>query len=903
MYNEQQIQASDPRHSVWLLSSAGAGKTKVLTDRVLRLLVQNVAPEKILCLTFTNAGACEMLTRIYAVISLWVTLDIADLKVELKKILGREASEQEALDAKNLFDNLFRTKALKIYTIHAFCQKILKKFPLEAGINPYFNIINELQLSALAQRLKDSLLTRSLTLSGVNIDHLHEYTLGELVLDVLSDSTKFQTLFDAVSSGVEYEEFLFGYLNVQYRSEIELFKAKIAQIRPYSKPDDHVAVRALNNYLLQDIYEQITSFVDIAQFFLTKDGQIKKRLLDKKTRESNEDLSLFLLNAQSIIYEINAELENLQGISHSVNIFNIAQELLQDYSAYKALHNYVDYNDLIFYGSKLLNNSLYKDWVLYKLDSQIEHLLIDEAQDTSREQWQIINAIIGDFFTGNSAKEINRTIFVVGDEKQSIYSFQGANLDHFIATRQLMYAQLKAAQKKAVDLEMLTSYRSGPAINYLVHEFLLQLRADKLLAIEATKLDVAKNTYPCRVEFWPLVQSEDSKDCFWPYYSSPAEEHDAGDLMAQKIAYYIKELLDSKIILPSTGKAVKASDIMILLRSRNNFIHSLTKHCYDLAINISGLDRLLLKEVLSVMDVVAVARFVLQPYDELNLAALLKSPFICITEQELATIIANQQEANLGLWEYLQLNASCYFHAVEKLQEFQTLYYSVMPEEFFYCILEVMCYKGILVEANGKNDLDALNEFLYLASDYFNSVSNSIANFLAWLDTNEIEIKRNVDNNIDEVKILTIHGSKGLESPIIIMPDTVKMPLHKYNYFWTQDNAVLWNWASSSGINSKKDLKRSKDSEEYWRLLYVALTRAQDYLVVGGYSDSANCPDNSWYSYLKNIMLRIHNNTLSDGTLIYQEGKFSYDADLTADDASGVDKYKSMNSRFNMKNI
>lgn len=879
MYNQEQIKASNPAYSVWLLSSAGAGKTRVLTNRVLRLLLANVAPEKILCLTFTNAGATEMLTRIYNTINSWHKLSPGMLQAQLNQLLGRDANTSEVQSATNLFSNLFKTKFLKIYTIHAFCQKILKRFPVEAGVNPYFGIIDDIKISEVAQLLKASLITEALSGKEIDIDSFHEYTLLELIKEILSDSTKFSALIDKFISKDQYRLVLMKIHNIQYKSADELFARQLPQVQDISYPCE--IAQQISLYTKYPLHQKIAEFNNIASLFLTAEGSPKKRIIDKQTSLKNPGLLEKLLEIQDVIVHISSQLKNIRVIDSSVNLFLIAKKIITGYSDYKNKYNYVDYNDLIAYASNLLSDSSYKDWVLYKLDSQIDHLLIDEAQDTSKSQWQIIQALIGDFFTGFSTKDANRTIFVVGDEKQSIYAFQGADLNHFIETRQLLKEKLEQSGQKLLDIEMLTSYRSGPAINNFVYDFLSALKEASLMSTMPAKLNIAKNNHPSRVELWPIIKCEEEHECFWPYYEKAVEMVDAEILMAKKLAEYIKNLLESKIILPSTNKAIKPSDIMIILRSRKNFIGKIIKQCHMMDIPISGRDRLLLNEVLSILDIICVAKFVCQPLDDLNLASLLKSPIIGITEEELQRMIFAKPHRKENLWTFLMSHEQTYQEILAKLHIFQALYNNSNIIEFFYILLEVMNYKTLLIKQNGMQDLDAIYEFLSLTENYYNNISTSLAEFIAWFNQNDIEIKRNLENTNDAVKILTIHGSKGLESPVIIMPDTVSTPSNIYNYIWFGEELPVWNIPNASIIEEFKVQKKQADNEEYWRLLYVALTRAQDYLIIGGYTNQKTNNTNSWYHLLEKTMEKIHTHKTDDGTMIYNYNDFAIDSKAT----------------------
>ena len=879
MHNSEQILASNPKYSVWLSSSAGAGKTKVLTDRVIRLLLEGVSPHKILCLTFTNAAASEMLARINKLVNRWTDMTDPELKLELQKITGQEHDSKLFIKARKLSEDLFQTKALKIYTIHAFCQKILKYFPREAGLNPHFTIMSEIKTKQIAQDLTLNLINSAPENDAIQIDQFHQYTLAEIVNDIMSDSNVFEKLFDQFDNTNLYYEYLTAFYNLQFKTITDVFEyfvPKLKEIKLFGTID---LVEKIQNYLFQSSDFQIETFEGFSKLFLTLDGLPKKSLISKDQYKSNIDIKTQLEQFQAVIYAMHQNIVNIRVLEASCNIFAIAKDVLFRYKEYKTRHNNLDYNDLIYFSCKLLQDSYWRDWVLYKLDSQIEHLLIDEAQDTSPEQWDIIHAVIEDFFSGIGAKDdAGRSVFVVGDEKQSIYSFQGANLNNFLSTKLLLKHKLKQAGKEFLDLEMLTSYRSGPAINNFVFNLLLKLKEKNLIANIPGPLNIAKYSYPSRVELLPAIVNEEKSEYFWPYYDKILDENDAAEIEAQRIAKKVKDLLDSRIILPSTGKAISTEDIMILVPSRRDFIEKLTKNCQNLGVKISGLDRISLKASLSVLDMMSILKYIIQTDDELNLSALLKSPIFSISEENLQKILLLRLQHKISLDDFLRARKKEYSEIVTKLDIFKSLYSKVNFSELIHIVLDAMNYQSILLEVNGKGEIDAIEEFFNIAKDYHDNISSNLPEFIAWFDNNDIDVKRDLDIAQGHLRILTIHGSKGLESPVVILPETFTSNSARGNYFWTNDGLLLLNDSKSTIASNAKEQKNINATEEYWRLLYVALTRAQDYLIISGYrQERSKNHSNSWHSLLIEVMENIPNTiTQEDGSITYQEGNFTF---------------------------
>ncbi|MCF8462397.1 MAG: UvrD-helicase domain-containing protein [Rickettsiaceae bacterium] len=884
MHNSEQILSSNPKYSVWLSSSAGAGKTKVLTDRVVRLLLDGISPHKILCLTFTNAAASEMLTRIHKLVNNWNNLSDNALKLELSKVIGNDNNDNELfIKARKLSEDLFQTKALKIYTIHAFCQKILKYFPREADLNPHFTIMSEITTKQIAQRLTFDLINASIETAELKLDQFHQYTLAEIVETIMSDSNVFEKkLFAQFTHQNEYRQYLLQYFRLEFQNTNEVFEYYIPKLAELKLINSNPLIAKIGNYLRQTQDIQIEQFDEFAKLFLTLDGKPKKTILPKEHYKSDINIKIQLEKVQSIIHCMYSNIVNLGVVDSSANMFSIAQHILCKYKAYKNSHNYLDYNDLIYFSCKLLQDSNYRDWVLYKLDSQIEHLLIDEAQDTSAEQWNIIHAVIEDFFTGIGAKaDVKRSVFVVGDEKQSIYSFQGADLNNFLSTKLLLKNKLQQAKKEFLEIEMLTSYRSGPAINNFVYKFLLKLKEKALMVNMPSQLNIAKHSYPSRVEVLPAIVNEEKSEYFWPYYDKIVDEKDAAELEARRISTRIKNLLTSNIILPSTGKIISAEDIMILVPSRRAFIDKLTKNCQTLGIKVSGLDRISLKTSLSVLDIMSIFKYIIQPEDELNLSALLKSPIFGISEKELQKILILRLENETSMDNYMRENKKEYSEITDKLDLFKLLQTRVNFPELLHVILDVMGYQSVLLHVNGMQEIDAIEEFLNIAQDYHDNISSNLVEFAAWFDNTDIDVKRDLDVVHKQLRILTIHGSKGLESPVVILPETFSSPTDKGNYFWNSDSLLLCKDKKSNIVNNDKEQKNVRAIEEYWRLLYVALTRSKDYLIISGYrEENSKNQSSSWYNLLLDVMDNMPNKIIQeDGTLIYQEGEFVFAKD------------------------
>ena len=442
--NSLQLKASNPAVSTWVSASAGTGKTKILTDRVLRLLLGGAAFDKILCLTFTNAAAGEMKERIAFALSLWSSASVTELEAELYKTMGRKASLNELSKAQQLYGLYLKSsERINIQTIHSFCQKLLKKFPIEAGISPSFKIIDEAKSHSILQQIKKNLLHQS-DLEPINeylTMNFHELTIDEILGEIVQYRTKFLDNPHIVNN--LYDESL---------------KIISALQRNYDNNYDSV----IYHPMLQDIMGVNMSVAQIKKFFLTTTGQKKKRIVPKKIAALGSNLYSDLERLQQQVFQLDQADRSRQLEAHSKLLSMLGDNILKNYEIYKTTKGLVDYDDLIIYANKLLKSSEAKEWVLYKLDGGIDHLLVDEAQDTSSTQWQIVEAMIEEFYAGDAANsEKNRTVFVVGDEKQSIFSFQGADVSSFARMNKLLKSKMTAGGRKFEDINLEISYRSA----------------------------------------------------------------------------------------------------------------------------------------------------------------------------------------------------------------------------------------------------------------------------------------------------------------------------------------------------------------------------------------------------------------------------------------------------------
>lgn len=811
MSNLQQ-QASDPNTSVWVSASAGTGKTKILTDRFLRLLITGVEPTNILCLTFTNAASIEMQARINSRLQHLSLCDTKKLEEELFLISGNKPLPQEIENAKTLYDKILNSnEPLNIYTIHAFCQKILNTFPLEAGITPEFKILEETKLQDIFLNIRNEIYLNDEhnDLIKILLNRFHEITLQDIFTEIIEQKIKFKKLFThkTIPNEIYNKRLALGELNNIYDKVKNLFAEYDLEIEP-------------------------------KEIFFTKDEKKRKSLLSKELTRKYPKLLLELEKIISEIYRLE-ELRRTEELEYHTNLLTkLAYIILKKYDSYKEENNLLDYNDLIYYTEKLLNNKTTHEWLLHKLESEINHILVDEAQDTSPQQWNIITTLITEF---NAVDKPSNSTFIVGDDKQSIFSFQGADLHNFSLVHEQLKTNLTNANKKFKNITLECSYRSCAEMLQFTHNVLKNIKSNYPgLCLSDNPLISSFRTHQGSITVWSLVTIEKQEELFWALPEDYKNSKSAADVLIEKIVNFIKGQIESKEILPSTSRRISEKDFMILVRKRDEFSNNLIKELNQAKLKVEISDRINLKENLTIMDLMSVAKLVLLPEDDLNLAGLLKSPIIGMNEQQLYELLVNKNDNSL--WDNLSACEEIY----AKLNSLIEIYKISTAKDFFDLVVNNLNLREIY------ND-DMINELLTLSKNYTNDIDNSLQGFIAWFENNDIYIKRDMEHS-DKIRVMTVHGSKGLEAPIVILCDSTTLPVSSNKFIWDDKGEMFFsaNAADTPAfLQDLKEAKKLKDLQEYIRLLYVAMTRAKDRLIICGFSNKAAAPENCWYEIVK----------------------------------------------------
>ena len=916
-----QHRASDPAASVWVGASAGTGKTKVLTDRVLRLLLGGTAPERILCLTFTRAAAAEMALRITRELARWTVAEDDALAASLAVLTGTEPAQRTLDRARRLFAAVLDVPdGLKIQTIHAFCQSLLRRFPLEADVAPNFEIADERMSTALlgaararllgaARPEADAALAAALaTMTAV----IGEENFAAVLADVSRERDRFATLI-ARHGGIEGTvEALRSRLGAAEGATAESVLADACTDDVFDADGLAQAARVLAGGSVTDQRraEKIAAWLDVGHagraagfaayrraFFGQNDAPLQ-RLITTKLGDAHPDAEETLGGEQERIGDVTDRWNAARVAESSAALIVVAARHLRLYDDEKTRHAVLDYGDQIALSRSLLARQGIAPWVLYKLDGGLDHLLIDEAQDTSPTQWAVIAALAEEFFAGEGARIAPRTLFAVGDEKQSIFSFQGADARALGSAHQSFRQRAEDAGRPWESLPLAESFRSTGAVLGAVDAVFAQPAARDGVSAEAVPIRhrVHRKGAAGRVELWPPVVPEE-KEAIEPW-ALPVVREGADDpaarlaaLIARTVAAWTEAPAEpgSDGWLEARGRPIRPGDVMVLVRRRGPFVDHLLRAFKARGVPVAGIDRMVLTEQLAVMDLIALGEFCLLPGDDLTLATVLKSPLIGLDEDWLFALAYERGDASL--WATLARRrdeSEAFAGAYAALTSFHAVADSMAPFEFYSEVLGARGGRAALLGRLGPESGDAIEEFLALALAYGRTHPPSLQGFLHWVQDGRAEIARDFEQGRDEVRIMTVHGAKGLEAPVVFLPDTMRKPKARDPLVWLEEEGVDGAVGMPDGLlfpgrASREDpvtrearaRARTAQEQEYRRLLYVAMTRAEDRLYVCGWQGRDTPPEDCWYALVRAGMKGLEGVELlemAEGTrLVYAE--------------------------------
>lgn len=877
-----QSQASDPNVSAWVTANAGSGKTKVLIDRVARLLLgggkgATPDPSRILCLTYTRAAAATMQNKLFERLGGWALMEDDRLREEIAKLAPSQSADwAERTDlsaARKLFAQALETPGgLRIQTIHAFCESLLRRFPFEAGVPPDFRLLNEIESAELLRATLDNVLEAATVSEDPAfaaairdvVALARESGIDGLIAEILDKRGAFYNDAAAFEAAISDE------IGVAPEDTEDAAMADFHRAVPISVVER--LVRACANGGVNE-----KKFVKTAQPALAesdtetwraalhllihkKDGEPRKNILTAAVKNADPGIEDVVAHIQLSLGNLGNRLRGIQTLNRSRALHIFADAVIARHDQLKVQTNALDFNDLILRAGDLLNTSEASDWVRFKLDGGVDHILVDEAQDTAPDQWRVISAIAEEFFAGDSARAIHRTLFVVGDEKQSIFSFQGAAPEQLAAIRERFEKLVIASDQEFSVPQLRHSFRSAPAILGAVDQV---FEAPEVFEGVTTNGEppahlAYRATAPGRVEFWPPVAPEKPEDP--PPWWKPVD-HTPPNAPHLRLAIALIDQIerwldpDNPVELAAKGRNIRAGDILILVRRRNAFVDALIGGLKERGLPVSGRDRMVLTDEMAVRDLLALARFVLLPEDDLTLATVLRSPIIGLSDEALFDLsygrkgtlwraLIAARETNDGL-------AAAHAMLSDLLGDADFL----RPFEFFERALTHHGARERLIVRLGRETVDPIDEFLNRTLEEDLGADATLQTFVDRMERADITIKREMEQGRDEIRLMTVHGAKGLESNIVILPDICAMPnASDPPRIEPIQGGAIW---TPSGIppvptvEAAAALRKQRQDEEYRRLLYVGLTRAQDWLVVCGWHGQNKPSKNSWFSLME----------------------------------------------------
>ena len=865
-----QLRAADPGASTWLSANAGSGKTRVLTDRVARLLLRGTNPQNILCLTYTKAAAAEMQNRLFQRLGGWAMLPDSDLRRALAD-LGEDPPDDSAglARARRLFAQALETPGgLRIQTIHAFCAGLLRRFPLEAGVSPQFAEMEDRATALLRAEVADAIAAGP---DGAVVDALAAYLGGDdiapLLTAIAAEPDRFAAPFDeaglraALDLDPDQTE---ATLAAPYADAgVTALLTRLVALCAEGSPADRKDAERLRPALPCGPVARLAILEDVLLFkggaavpFGPRTGKFPTRATRDKAPDLMEDLA-------TLMDEVAAAQPRRLGLallarSRALHAFGAL--FVAEYERRKLIRGVVDFDDLIRKARHLLEDRERAQWVLFKLDGGIDHILVDEAQDTSPAQWAVIRGLAQEFAAGEGARAgVERTIFVVGDPKQSIYSFQGADPDGFDRMRAHFAAELGRVQRPLHDGTLAWSFRSSPAILRAVDCVFQGEHLDGIGA-EAPMHRAFHADMPGRVDLWPAVEKEEAEgeDGHWTEPVDRIGKRHPGRLLADRIADAVQGMVGQALIPGARApdgthplRPVTEGDVLILVQRRSDMFHAIIGALKARGLRVAGADRLRVGAELAVRDIGAVLRFLALAEDDLSLAEALRSPLLGWDEQALFSLAAHRP-AGATLWQALR-GAAGHDETRAILDDLRTSADFLRPFDLITRLLIRHDGRRRLLARLGAEAEDGIDALLSQALAYEGSAVPSLTGFVEWMQTDDTDLKRQMESRGTAIRVMTVHGAKGLEAPVVILPDCARPQAPRGGALLATDAGVILPAAKEQAPPLQTDLReaeRAAQERERRRLLYVAMTRAESWLIVAAAGETGTGGD-SWHAMVE----------------------------------------------------
>lgn len=857
----EQDLAANPRENVWVQANAGTGKTSVLVQRLLRILFRTSddLSNGILCLTYTNAGAGEMRNRILASLREWACASDQDLVELLDGVSeNRPATSDDVLRAREIFfyyiDN---PDILKIKTIHGFCEEVLHRFPTEAGLSPAWSLISDEAQRVLLQDAFNKLVNSPTDDGRVGVAFAHivkrisEYSMPDLLAE-LSDQYKH---FFGVENIVKYRKYFvdttYEFLELSKCPRVDFDAKKLEKIIELAKSEQNSRKKPA---------AYLDKIINFAQQYIDKTIDFEKYKTAYLTAEDAPIANVakldFVAEELARVNELNQYNINKLIFDDTLAMFDLSAAFAQIYRDLKSARNVLDFEDMILYTRKLFSNPETMGWVLSQLDLSLSHILVDEAQDTSPAQWDILRMLSGEFFVDGDTAQNPHSLFVVGDSKQSIYGFQGADPRAFAFSRDTIAQQIKQNLRDIREVPLDQSFRSSPQVLFAVDKFFSDTTVCAATGFLNNPHKCFRQNVTGLVELRKLV--------------SKKQDETTVDEYIKGVATDIKSLIDA-------GK-FKPSEIMVLVQNRHPLAPKLVRELKRLCVDVAGSDRIVLPNFPAVRDLLNLVRFCLNPMDDYSLCSVLKSSFYRLTERDIFDLCEIKNNENksrkqentdfvpMTVFEVLQSTHPDIYNDLSIVLDWSK---SMAPYSFFDAFLNHDNMRKKMIAALGAQVIDPIEEFMTICLAYERTMPGTLKEFLKYFITGNSQIKRDMDAS-SGVRVVTVHGSKGLEAPAVFLIDTVGTPSSEKILpipTVTDINTPVWLWTprANNSVRCRVAADALKDTRisEYYRLLYVAMTRARDNLYIYGYTSNSTSPDISWH----NQLWRVFSKTPDENTI------------------------------------
>jgi ATP-dependent helicase/nuclease subunit A len=887
LVRQRQTEASNPQVSAFVAANAGAGKTHVLALRVIRLLLAGTDPMKVLCITFTKAAAANMAARVFDTLSHWIALDDDALDREMRTIGETLIGPARRARARRLFAAALEAPGgLKVQTIHAFCTRLLHQFPFEANVPARFTVLDERAQDELLDRatmgvLLDAARTPGTPLAGAlatAIASAADRTFRDLVRELMTRRDEVTAWIVAAGGVPAALDGLSRALGVDptddlARIEAELVDgpdlpstqwAAVAALCEEGSKNDNDRAGQLRAALASSGAARIDAYLLV---FLNKDFDPRRNIVTAPLARKRPDLAERLAREQTRVCALLVRRNAVICRDRTAALVTIGAAVIERYRIEKETRGLLDYDDLITRTLKLLT-TVNPSWVHYKLDRGIDHVLIDEAQDTSEAQWEIITRLVAEFTSGAGARELARTVFAVGDEKQSIFSFQGAVPRKFDEMRRHFESAYAAIGADWRYLRFGHSFRSGPNIMGAVNAVFETQAIAASLTTDAASVathESLPDAAPGLVEIWPMIRPPERREIEgWDAPFDALSLASPQARLARRIADTVADGIRRGEPLGRAGKPMTAGDVLVLVRQRGALFEAIIRALKERHVAVAGADRLVLTEHIAVVDLMALADALLLPHDDLALAIALKSPLFGIDEDQLFALAHGRdgtlRAALAAKAKESSKDATAFATAHALLERCAGEARGATPFGFYAWLLGAAGGRAKFLRRLGPEAADALDEFLELALDYERREAPSLQGLMAWLRAAQTEIKRDMEISRDEVRVMTVHGAKGLEAPLVILADTTSPPagprpprllaLPAPRAAPGTPDRIVWAGRKALDVHAvaaARQVALAEAEHEYRRLLYVAMTRAADRLIVAGYEGERTRRPGCWY--------------------------------------------------------